>query len=124
MGRSIRGSVLALLLLTGWAVGVEGQPPPLSLSASPRFSFEPTTITLTLRIPRDPLNRSIDLILEGDNYYSASSFEHLPTAPSMLLFTRPDVPAGTYVAAAFLHRSNGKTIQSIAPFITVLERSS
>ena len=122
MERFTRGSVLALLLLLGWTAWVGGQPPPISLSVSPWVSFEPSTLVLTLHIPRDPLNRSIDLILEGDDYYSASSFEHLPSAPSLLILTRPDVPSGEYVAVAFLHRSNGKTIRSVAPSISVLER--
>ena len=122
MERCLKASILAIItsmILTGW---VGGQPPPISLSVSPRVSFEPSTLTLSLRIPKDPLNRSVDLILEGDNYYSASSFSHLPSAPSLLILTRPDVPSGEYVAVAFLHRSNGKTIRSVAPSISVLER--
>ena len=98
------------------------QPPPIALTMSPKNSFEPSTITLTLRIPRDVLNRSVDLILEGPNYYSASSFSHLPDAPSLLMFRRPDVPAGDYTATAYLHLSTGKTLRSLTSSMTVLGR--
>ena len=120
MGRFTRGSLLLLILFIGSGVGA--QPPPIQVSASPRYSAEPSTVSIILRIPKDPLNRYVDLVLEAENYYSASSFSHLPTSPQILQLFRPSIPAGNYTIFAILHRSDRSTHRAEAPPITVLER--
>ena len=98
-------------------------PPPIAISVSPAVAFEPATVNITLRIPRNPSNRSLEVILDGTTgYYSSSILTHGPTAPTQLILRRHSLPAGDYVALAILALADGSHRQVASQLIQILER--
>lgn len=88
--------------------------PSLAVTIYPAFSFEPATLRVTVRIARNPENRSLEIQLDGNDYFSSSMFEQDSNSPVTLQFERSGVPAGQYTATAILTRAGGRQVQAKA----------
>lgn len=95
----------------------------VSLRVSPMISYELGYLRLTAIVQKNPLNRDLQIELEGSSgYFSSSTKYHGPDGPLQTIVDRKDLPAGTYTAIAAVTQADGKLIVSKVENIQVIDR--
>lgn len=104
------------LLLVGVLGAVESLPP-ISITLRPVFSFAPSTIHVTVRIPRQPENRAYCVWITSANYTTSSCRDlEGSRAPVTREVEFKSVPAGAYQAQASIYRLNGHLLSPPTTF--------
>ncbi len=100
----LAGVVLGCSLLGG--VSVSGSEP-LAITANPRVSMAPATITLRVTVEPDERNRLLAVITDAADFYSESEVTlDGENAARQQRFTVRNLPAGEYVVRARITRAD------------------
>lgn len=81
-------------------------PPPISVTASPRFGLEPLSVRVKMVIEPSADNRIACLVYDGPQY-SSSCWELHADSPRTVQKTLVNLPAGLYTVTASVQRANG-----------------
>ena len=83
--------------------------------------MEPGHLRLTVTVQKDPLNRDLQVELEGSTgYFSSSTKFHGPDGPLQTIIDRTNLPAGEYTARAAVSQSDGDVIVARVTGIQVI----
>ena len=79
----------------------------ITLRVYPSVSQSPAIIEVRIGIQESDLNRLLDIIIEGPEYYTHTSRQLSGiTAPKHMSFTYRDLPMGEYLATAILNSTS------------------
>jgi hypothetical protein len=109
---------IALTLTTGISPGSTGalardRAGVAIVRVSPRVAFAPARVTALVQVEPHDENRRLQLVLESAEHYHSTDVElEGAEARKSHFLTWRDLPPGSYVLTATVHRSNGQTLES------------
>jgi hypothetical protein len=89
----------------------------LTMRVSPTVAYAPAFLTVSITVPADDKNRSLQVIAESPDFYRSSEIPlEGRNAPALSVFTFRDLPPGLYSMTGVLTGANGTlaTTQRVA----------
>lgn len=89
----------------------------LTMRVSPTVAYAPAFLTVSITVPADDKNRSLQVIAESSDFYRSSEIPlEGRNAPALSVFTFRDLPPGLYSMTGVLTGANGTlaTTQRVA----------
>jgi hypothetical protein len=83
----------------------------LTMRVSPTVAYAPAFLTVSITVPTDDKNRSLQVIAESSDFYRSSqiSLDGKNAAP-LNVFTFRDLPTGLYQITSVLTGANGQRV--------------
>jgi hypothetical protein len=117
-----RARLVPLLLLS--ASQLLTAQPRMSVSANPRFTFQPGNAVVTVTIEQNAENRALLIEADGPDFYTGSTRELAgASSPRVQRFNLKALPPGAYVIAATLVHADGTETRAVTT-IDVLESAA
>ena len=97
--------ICGLLALAAMPVGAGGQ---LKMTVSPAHSFAPAVLRVRVSIEPNAVNRSLEVIADGDQFYRSSEIQlDGDHSPATFNLEMRDLPAGDYRVVGILKDGAG-----------------